>query len=72
MLLSLTGSEDLADSVEVAQLSLSASDEVSGADALMRLVLDSDLCTSVGYRQNRGQRINCGSPTRACLPSTIY
>ena len=68
----LTGSEHLADSVEVAQFPLSASYEVSGADALMRLVLDSDLCTSVGYRKNRGQRINCGSQTRACLHSTIY
>ena len=46
----LTGSEDLADSIEVAQFALSASHEVSGTDALMRVVLDSD-CVSVGYRQ---------------------
>ena len=55
-MLLLTGSEHLADSVEVAQFPLSASYEVSGADALMRLVLDNDLCTSVGYRQNKGVR----------------
>ena len=52
----LTGSEDLADSIEVAQFALSASHEVSGTDALMRVVLDSDLCVSVGYRQIRKVR----------------
>ena len=43
----LTGSEDLADSVEVAQFALSASNEVGGADACVRLVLDGDLSRRV-------------------------
>ena len=50
-ILLLTGSEDLADSVEVTQFALSASHEVGGTDACMRVVLDGDLSTSVSYKE---------------------
>ena len=50
-ILKLTGSEDLADSVEVTQFALSAPHEVGGTDACMRVVLDGDLSTSVSYKE---------------------
>ena len=48
--LSLTGSEHLADSVEVSQFALGAADEVRRAETLVPLVLDLH-CLSIGCGQ---------------------